>query len=188
MSENKLALPQSLEGRFVVLIGLMGAGKSNLGQRLATVTGLPFKDSDVEVEEAAGCSIAEIFERYGEDEFRDGEKRVITRLFQGEVSVLATGGGSYMDSDTRSLIKEKGISVWLRADLDILERRTRRRSHRPLLIQGNRREILARLIKDRYPVYQEADIIFDVSDEPVSNSAERLIGELIDYGERLKGV
>jgi len=186
MSKGKISLPSSLEGKFIVLIGLMGAGKSNLGRRVATATGLPFKDSDNEVEAAAGCSIEEIFERYGEQEFRDGERRVIARLLDGDPSVMATGGGSFMDAETRALIQEKGVSIWLRADLDLLDRRTQRRSHRPLLKNGNGRDILAKLIEQRYPVYGEADIIFDVSDEPAPDSAERLVDVLLDYGDGLE--
>ena len=185
MSETRASLPCSLAGQFIVLIGLMGAGKSNLGRRLAAATSLPFKDSDNEVEAAAGCSIEEIFERYGEQEFRDGERRVISRLFDGEPSVMATGGGAFMDPETRSMIKERGVSIWLRADLDLLDRRTQGRSHRPLLKNGNGRDILAKLIEERYPVYGEADIIFDVSDEPAPESAERLASALLAYGEDL---
>ena len=162
----------------------MGAGKSSLGHRLAAATGLPFKDSDVEVEKAAGCTIQEIFDRYGEAEFREGEKKVIARLFGDEPSVVATGGGSFMNDEIRRLIKETGISIWLRADLDLLDQRTQNRSHRPLLNPGNRREILAQLMQERYPIYARADIIFDVNDEPTPKSAKRLIGALIEYGEQ----
>ena len=184
MSEKKKLLPSSLADRFIVLIGLMGAGKSNLGRRIAAATGLPFKDSDVEVERAAGCTIQEIFDRYGEAEFREGEKRVIARLFGEKPSVVATGGGSFMNDEIRRLIKETGISIWLRADLDLLDQRTQNRSRRPLLNQGNGREILTQLMKERYLIYENADIIFDVSDEPAPESAERLMGVLIDFGEQ----
>lgn len=184
MLKKKKSLPPYLAGRFIVLIGLMGAGKSSLGRRIAAATGLPFKDTDAEVEKAAGSTIQEIFDRYGETEFRDGEKRVIARLFDDEPSIIATGGGSFMNDETRRLIKDKSVSIWLRADLNLLDKRTQKRPHRPLLNQGNGREILAQLIKERYPVYAHADIIFDVSDEPAPESAERLIGALIDYGEQ----
>ena len=157
----------------------MGAGKSNLGRQLAAATGLPFKDSDTEVEKAAGCTIQEIFDRYGEAEFRDGEKRVIARLFGNKPSIIATGGGSFMNHETRRLIKNKSVSIWLRANLDLLDQRTQNRPHRPLLNQGNRREILAQLMRERYPFYERADIIFDVSDGPAPESAERLMGALI---------
>ena len=184
MSEKKISLPQSLADRFIVLIGLMGAGKSNLGRRLAGATGLPFKDSDVEVEKAAGSTIQEIFDRYGEAEFREGEKKVIARLFGGTQSIIATGGGSFMSAETRRLIKNKGVSIWLRADLDLLDKRTQSRPHRPLLNRGNGRETLAQLMKERHPIYAHADIIFDVNDEPAPESAERLMGALIEYGEQ----
>lgn len=185
MADRRTSLPLSLTDQFIVLIGLMGAGKSNLGRRLAATIGLPFKDSDNEVEKAAGCTIEEIFKRYGEAEFRDGEKRVIARLFGGATSVIATGGGSFMSVETRRLIKERGISIWLRAPLDLLDQRTQNRTHRPLLKKGNQREILAQLINERYPVYKHADITFDVNNEPASQSAERLMDTLIKYGEQL---
>ena len=184
MSEKKISLPPSLADQFIVLIGLMGAGKSHLGRQLATATGLPFKDTDNEVEKAAGCSIEEIFDRYGEADFRAGEKRVIARLFQDKPSIIATGGGSFINDETRRLIKNRGVSIWLRADLDLLYRRTQNRLHRPLLNQGNGREILAQLMKERYPIYAHADIIFDVRDESAPESAERLIGVLINFGEQ----
>ena len=184
MIEHKLVLPPSLSDQFIVLIGLMGAGKSNLGRRLAAATGLPFKDSDTEVEVAAGCSIEEIFERYGEEEFRDGEKRVIARLFAGKPSIIATGGGSFMNGETRSLVKDKGISIWLRADLDLLDRRTQNRQNRPLLRHGNGRETLGQLIEERYPIYAHADIIVDVTDEPAPESTERIMDALRNYGEQ----
>ncbi len=119
--------------RTIVLIGLMGAGKSCIGRRLATLLGLRFADADAEIERAAGCTIEEIFERHGEAAFRDGERRVIQRLLGQSVQVLATGGGSFMDPKTRAAIHEQGISVWLRADLDLLLKRTGRRNYRPLL-------------------------------------------------------
>ena len=182
MLKKKISLPPSLTNQFIILIGLMGAGKSSLGRRLAAATGLPFKDSDAEVEKAASSTIQEIFNRYGEAEFREGEKRVIARLFAEEPSIIATGGGSFMNNETRRLIKKKGVSIWLRADLELLHQRTQNRAHRPLLNQGNGRKILEQLIQERYPTYAHADIIFDVSDEPAPKSAERLMGALIEYG------
>ena len=175
-------LPKSMDGRFVVLIGLMGAGKTNLGQRIASATGLPFIDTDSEIEKSAGYTIEEIFERFGEKEFRDGERRVIARLLQGEPAVMATGGGSFMDPGTRRLIRQRGISIWLRADLELLHNRTKRRNHRPLIKNDNPKATLTRLIKERYPDYGEADIIFDVSDEPASETAKKLLATLLAYG------
>ena len=147
--------------RTVVLVGLMGAGKSCIGRRLAARTGLAFVDADIEIEKAAGCSVAEIFQRYGEPAFRDGERRVIARLLAGTPAILATGGGAFMDTGTRALIRDQGISVWLRADLETLVARTKGRTHRPLLNSGDARETLAKLMDVRYPVYAEADITVD---------------------------
>jgi shikimate kinase len=147
--------------RTVVLVGLMGAGKSKIGRRLAARLGLPFFDSDPEIEAAAGESIEDIFANRGERVFRAGERRVIARLLAQPVHVLATGGGAFIDPSTRALIARRGVSLWLRADLDILVARVSRRSDRPLLKQGDPREILAELIERRYPVYAEADVIVD---------------------------
>lgn len=165
--------------RTVVLIGLMGAGKTSIGRRLAARLDLPFRDADQEIEAAAGCTVPEFFERYGEAEFRAGERRVIARLLTEEpVHVLATGGGAYMDPQTRALIRDHGISIWLKADLDVLVARTSRRNTRPLLRQGNPREILARLIETRYPVYAEADITVSTDDAPLGESTARVLSVL----------
>lgn len=144
--------------RPVVLIGLMGAGKTSVGARLADQLGAPFKDSDAEIERAANLTVPEIFSRYGESDFRDGERKVIARLLSGGPLVLATGGGAFMNAETRAVIAERAVSVWLKADLDLLVSRTSGRTHRPLLNDGNPREILGRLIHERYPVYGTADI------------------------------
>jgi shikimate kinase len=162
----------------IVLVGLMGAGKSSIGRRLATRLGMPFKDADAEVEAAAGCSIEEIFERFGEAAFRDGESRVIKRLLAEPPHVLATGGGAFMDPETRSLIRAEAISVWLRADLELLVARTSRRSHRPLLKQADPREVLSRLIEERYPVYGEADIVVDTDESPQDVMVDRVMAGL----------
>ena len=152
--------------RTIVLIGLMGVGKSCIGRRLAASLGLEFVDADAEVEAAAGCSIQDIFDCHGEAAFRDCERRVIARLLGQPPHVLATGGGAFMDPDTRALIKERGISLWLRGDLPLLVKRTARRNNRPLLKRGNPEEILARLMQERYPVYAEADMTVDSHDGP----------------------
>lgn len=159
--------------RTLVLVGLMGAGKTAIGRRLAARFGLPFVDADQEIEEAAGCSVADIFERYGEPAFRDVERRVIARLLHEPVHVLATGGGAFMDERTRALIAERGISLWLRADLEVLLARTGRRSDRPLLRDGNPREILARLKTEREPIYARADVVVDSLDGPPEETVER---------------
>ena len=145
----------------IVLVGLMGAGKSTIGRRLGQSLGLPFVDSDTEIAEAAGCSISDIFEGYGEAIFRDLEQRVLLRLVSGEPCVIATGGGAFINPEIRAAIKEKAVSVWLKADLEVLLERVSRRDTRPLLRTGDKGEIMARLMSERYPVYAEADICID---------------------------
>lgn len=167
--------------RTVVMVGLMGAGKSAIGKRLAQSLSLPFVDADKEIEEAAGCTIPEIFARFGEPAFRDGERRVITRLLDGPPCVLATGGGAFMDDTTRAKIKQSGLSIWLRAELDTLVRRTARRNNRPLLNAGDPREILAKLMAVRYPVYAEADLAVDSADAPPEITTQRVIDALAKY-------
>ena len=152
--------------RSIVLVGLMGAGKTSVGRRLAKALALPFVDADEEIEAAAGCSIADFFQLHGEAEFRAGERRVIKRLLAGPVCVLATGGGAFMDPTTRKAIRKHGISVWLRADLDVLLKRVRRRNNRPLLQGGDQRQILQDLMTARYPIYGQADIVVDSCDGP----------------------
>lgn len=144
--------------RPVVLIGLMGAGKSSVGARLAAELDVPFVDSDNEIESAANMTIAEIFEKFGEAHFRSGERRVIARLITGAPRVIATGGGAFMDPDTRAVIARHATSVWLSADLQLLISRTAGRTHRPILNRGDPKKILADLIDRRYPVYAGADV------------------------------
>ncbi len=167
--------------RTIVLVGLMGAGKSCVGRRLATRLGLPFIDADREIEQAAGCSIPEFFARHGEAAFRDGERRVIKRLLGNPVHVLATGGGAFMDPQTRALVRERGISVWLRADLDLLLRRVLRRSDRPLLQVADPRRKLEELIALRYPIYAEADVTVDSDDGPPEATVEKVIDALATH-------
>ena len=167
--------PSTPLAKTIVLIGLMGAGKSSIGRRLAKRFAMKFADADDEVAKAAGCSIEDIFETYGEAAFRDGERKVIFRLLDGEPRVLATGGGAFMDPLTRARITERGISIWLRADLDILVRRTHRRGGRPLLKNTDQRATLAALIDERYGVYAEADIVVDTSDESAEKTTERVL-------------
>jgi shikimate kinase len=167
--------------RSIVLVGLMGAGKSNIGRRLASRLQLPFTDADAEIEAAAGESIEEIFARYGEPYFRAGERRVLARLLDGPVHVLATGGGAFMDAQTRERVRARGISIWLRADLELLLARVARRDNRPLLKDGDRRAILATLIEQRHPVYAEADIIVDSIDGPPELTLSRVLAALKDF-------
>ena len=155
----------ALAGRSVVLIGLMGAGKTSIGRRLAARLGLPFRDADAEIELAAGRTIPELFARFGEPEFRDGERRVIRRLLAGDPIVLATGGGAFMDPTTRTAVRDGAVSVWLRCTLATLVRRVASRSNRPLLANGDPAEILGKLMQTRHPTYAEADVIVDCSDE-----------------------
>ena len=169
----------------VVLVGLMGAGKSAVGRRLAARLDIPFIDADAEIEKAAGSTISEIFERDGEETFRDGERRVIARLLDSEpVHVLATGGGAFMDPETRKLIKEKGISLWLRADLEVLFERVSRRSHRPLLKTADPKGTLAALMEKRYPVYAEADITVESGDGPIGAMVDKVLAAVREYLEQ----
>ncbi|HEX4874985.1 MAG TPA: shikimate kinase [Sphingorhabdus sp.] len=145
-------------GRSIVLVGMMGVGKSTIGRLLAGKLGLPFIDSDEEIEKAAGMPISEIFERFGEPEFRDGERRVISRLIAEGPKVIATGGGAFINDETRKLIKQQCRSVWIDADLDVLVDRVSRRSHRPLLVGKDPKQVLTELSAKRTPIYEEADI------------------------------
>jgi shikimate kinase len=164
--------------RSIVLVGLMGAGKTKIGRRLAARLNLPFFDSDEEIEAAARETIEEIFANRGEAMFRDGERRVIARLLQGPVHVLATGGGAFMDLATRQIITARGVSVWLRAELDVLFARVSRRSNRPLLKTPDPRAVLAELIERRHPIYAEADVTIDSGDGPPDATATRAITAL----------
>lgn len=157
-------LYEPLRGRTIALVGLMGVGKSSVGRRLAAALNLPFRDADTEVEAAAGRSIPEIFAALGEPAFRDGERRVIARLLEGPPHVLATGGGAFMNPETRALIKAHAISVWLKADLDVLARRVGRKDTRPLLTGKDPMEVLKAQAAARYPVYAEADVTVETGD------------------------
>ena len=174
-------LPPRLAGRSIVLVGLMGAGKTSIGRRMAARLGLPFRDSDAEIELAAGCSIAELFNRYGERAFRDGERRVIRRLLSGGPLILATGGGAFMDPQTRAAIRDGAVSVWLRCRLATLLRRVAARSHRPLLHAGDPAEILGRLMEQRHPIYAEADITVDCGDEPLEYTMTKVLQALDEW-------
>ena len=156
----------------------MGAGKSAIGRRLASRLGMPFVDADTEIEHAAGCSITDLFEMHGEAAFRGGERRVIARLLTRPAHVLATGGGAFMDSETRAAVRAKGISVWLKADIDLLVSRVSRRNDRPLLAGGDPREILERLIAERHPIYAEADIIVESRDGPHEETVQTVLNAL----------
>ena len=164
--------------RTIVLVGLMGAGKSKIGRRLAARLDLPFFDSDHEIELAAGESIEEIFANRGEQVFREGERRVIARLLAQPVHVLATGGGAFLDESTRATIERRGVSLWLRADLDVLVSRVSRRNNRPLLKGGDVRAVLGELIERRYPVYREADVVVESGEGSAELTVTRAIAAL----------
>jgi len=165
----------------LVLVGMMGAGKTAIGRRLAERLDCPFLDADDEIETAAGCSISDIFALHGEAAFRDGERRVIKRLLDCSPTVLATGGGAFMDADIRQAVHDKGISIWLRADIETLWQRVRRRDHRPLLETENPRETLERLIQDRNPTYAEADITVDSDVGPLCKTVDRVMDAIEEF-------
>lgn len=171
-------LRELLGRRSLVLVGLMGAGKSTIGRRLASRLGLPFKDADQEIEAAHAMSVPEIFAAYGEPYFRDGERRVIGRLLQEGPILLATGGGSYMNAETRARIAEAGVSVWLKASLEVLMKRVRKRPTRPLLQTPDPQATLRRLMEERYPVYGLADITVESKDLPHDRVADQVIAAL----------
>lgn len=182
VTQEAATAPQPLSGlaaelgtRSIVLVGMMGAGKSSIGRRLATRLGVPFVDADTEIEKAAGRTITEIFASHGEPYFRAGEVRVIARLLDNGPQVLATGGGAFMNAETRAAIRAKGISVWLRATLDVLNRRIKRRNDRPLLSTDDPVETLRRLLAQRDPVYAEAALAVESRDVPHDTIVDEII-------------
>lgn len=170
-----------LGGRPVVLVGMMGAGKTTVGRRLAARLGRHFVDSDEEVEKAAGMTIEDIFAAHGEADFRAGEVRVIARLLKDHDLVLGTGGGAFMNAETRALVKQSAVSVWIKADFELLFARVQRRSNRPLLKTANPRQTLMDLIDKRYPTYAEADVTVVSSDVPQDQVAGEVIEALLVY-------
>ena len=172
------AITAALGTRSIVLVGMMGAGKSTIGRRLSARLRLPFLDADTEIEAAAGMSIPDIFETHGEPHFRDGEARVIARLLDGGPAVLATGGGAFMREDTRGRIRAKAVSIWLKADADIIMKRVKRRADRPLLQTADPAATVGRLIEEREPVYQGADLTIWSRDVPHDKIVEECIDAL----------
>jgi len=170
--------PEALNRRTIVLVGLMGSGKSSVGRRLAAALKMPFRDADTEVETAAGQSIPEIFASLGEAAFREGERRVIARLLDDPPHVLTTGGGAFMNSETRALIQEKSISVWLKTEIDVLARRVARKGNRPLLAGRDPETVLRELAEVRYPVYALADITVETGDTSHKAAVEAVISAL----------
>jgi shikimate kinase len=175
----------ALGKRSVVLVGMMGAGKSTIGRRLSARLRLPFLDADVEIEAAAGMSIPDIFEARGEPDFRDGEARVIARLLDNGPSVIATGGGAFMREETRNRIRDKAISIWLKADAEIIMRRVKRRADRPLLQTADPEATVGRLLSEREPIYQHADLTVWSRDVPHEKIVEECIEAL--YGRLCGG-
>ena len=174
-------LPAALDGRSIVLTGLMGAGKSSIGRRLAARLGLAFRDADAEIEAAAGSTIPELFERYGERAFREGERRVVRRILAGDPVALAIGGGAFMDPETRQAIREQAVSIWLRVPLETLVRRVAGRTNRPLLAGGESAEILEQLMRVRGPVYAEANVVVDCEDESADATTSRVLAALLAW-------
>ncbi len=167
--------------RMIVLVGMMGAGKTTVGRRLAPRIALPFFDADGEIERAAGMSISELFRLHGEESFRQGEARVIERLLDGAPKVLATGGGAVLNADTRALIAERAVSIWIKADIETIIRRATRRGTRPLLKASNPRETITRLLKERSEYYGAADIHIDSQPGPHINTVNLIVEMLGDY-------
>jgi shikimate kinase len=183
-AKPEAAVVAALGRRSIVLVGMMGAGKSTIGRRLAARLRLPFVDADVEIEAAAGMTIPEIFEIHGESHFRDGEARVIARLLESGPAVLATGGGSFMREETRQRIHDKAVSIWLKADADIIMRRVKRRADRPLLHTADPAATVTRLMTEREPIYQHADITIGSRDVP----HEKIVEECLEaLHRRLRG-
>lgn len=174
------AVAAALGLRSIVLVGMMGAGKSSVGRRLAARLGIPFADADAEIEQAAGMSIEDIFDVHGEPSFRSGEARVIARLLEHGPQVLATGGGAFMNPQTRANIDEKGVSVWLKAEMDVLTRRLRRRNDRPLLKTADPAATLTNLLAARNPIYGEADLTVVSRDVPHEIIVEEIVTALRD--------
>src|SRR5262245_8573728 len=175
-TQRLTAIKSALGDRAIVMVGLMGCGKSAVGRPLAAKLALPFVDADEEIEKAAGMTIEDIFAEHGEPYFRDGERKVLGRLLRSGSQVLATGGGAFMNAETRAAIKEAGISVWLKADLALLVRRVGKRNNRPLLKNGDPETVMQNLMELRYPVYAEADITVESRDVP----HELIVAEILD--------
>ena len=168
--------------RTIALIGMMGAGKTSIGRRLASRLHVTFRDADEEIEHAAGCTIPEIFQRYGEPAFRDCERKVISRLLEEPPHILATGGGAFMDAESRARIKEMALSIWIKAPVDVLLARVARKDNRPLLKTGDPREVLERLLKERGPFYAEAELTVESDNRPHADAVDRIVSALAERG------
>lgn len=175
MTGSETKSDYELPAKPIVLVGLMGAGKSCVGRRLAETLRVPFIDSDEEIEKAAGCSVSDIFDVYGEPAFRDCERRVIQRLLESGPSIIATGGGAFMDDAVRDTIKRTSLSVWLQADPEVLYRRTKKSKNRPLLKNDDPLATLQQLAAHRYPVYQNADVIVETGEESLETTVQKVL-------------
>lgn len=184
VDQDKIFSIRTRLDRPLVLVGMMGVGKSRLGKMLAEVLDVPFSDSDEEIERAAGLSVSEIFEKYGEAHFRDGERRVIKRLLEQHKGVIATGGGAVMNPETAREIANQSIAVWIKADLDVMIERTSRTDRRPLLKNGDPKSILAGLMQVRYPVYEQAPIHVDSSTGETEDIVNNVLGQIQILMER----
>jgi shikimate kinase len=189
LPEHTVAMPDAaaliaaLGARSVVLVGMMGSGKSSIGRRLAARFGTTFVDADGEIEEAAGMTIAEVFDKHGEPYFRAGEARVIARLLDHRPQVLATGGGAFMNPETRKLIKAQAVSVWLKTDLDVLAKRVSRKNTLPLIADRDPMEVLTAQAQARYPIYGEADLVVETGDAPHHTTVDQVIQALSAFHE-----
>jgi shikimate kinase len=181
LSQRAAEVRQALGSRSIVMVGLMGCGKTSVGRRTAQQLSLPFVDADEAIEQAAGKTIKEIFDDHGEAYFRDGERRVIARLLRSPPQVLATGGGAFMNAETRATIAASGVAVWLKAELPLLMRRVLKRSNRPLLQSTNPEEVMRGFIASRYPIYAEAPVIVESRDVPHDAMAAAVIEALHAY-------
>jgi len=177
MNSSRLS-PEDLRTKPIALVGLMGVGKTSIGKRLAQKLHLPFVDADHEIVEAAGLSIPEIFEKFGEAHFRDGERRVISRLFDGKRKIIATGGGAFINDETRALMLDRAVVIWLDADIDTLVDRTARKGDRPLLANGDPREILTQLAAIRSPIYAQAHIHIKSQASPHETTLDKILKAL----------
>lgn len=178
---SQTEIPAALTGKSVVLVGLMGAGKTCIGKRLARKLGMDFVDADAEIEAAADRTVSEIFAEFGEQAFRDGERRVIARLLSERPRVIATGGGAFMDAETRANARQNGISIWLKADIDVLLQRVSRRNNRPLLQGGDKRQKLEDLMTQRYPTYAEADLTVNTANESPDSTVQKVYDALCKF-------
>ena len=162
--------------KIILLVGMMGCGKTTLGKVLSRRLNLPFIDSDKEIEKASGCSISDLFATYGEEEFRRGEERIMARLLtESKPCVLSSGGGAFLSLKTQAIAKKHAISVWIRADVDLLSHRTEGRKHRPLVPAKDNKKAIERLVKECYPLYANADLTLDTHPEPISKTVQRLL-------------